>query len=93
MSEYLLRVVTTPQLHRIVRQSDECGFSRLPNDLLWEDIDPDGKHVLQAAHLPGEPHFVRTFAMCKLKNGSEPAELWIDVSAEAWERLPKEADE
>lgn len=93
MSESILRVVTTPQLRRIVRRSEECGLSRLPSDLLWDEIAPDGKHVLQAAFLPGEEGFVRTFAMCKLKKGSDPAELWIDVTTETWERLPKEANE
>ena len=93
MSESNLRVVTTPQLHRIVRRSEECGLSRLPSDLLWDDIEPDGKHVLQAAFLPGEERFVRTFAMCKLKKATAPAELWIDVTTDEWERLPKEAHE
>lgn len=91
MTEPRLRVVSTQQLRKIVRRSDKAGLSNLPNDLFWSEIDPNGKHVLNVMPHRGEFRFVRTFAMCKTKSGTGPAELWIDVTADDWERLPKEA--
>jgi hypothetical protein len=87
------RVVTTKQLRKIGQHGEKMGFTRLPNDQFWNEIDPQGKHVLNCFHLPGEYRFVRTFSMCKLKEKSSPAEVWIDVAAKDWNGLGKEAHE
>ena len=88
-----LSVVTTQHLRQIVRRSEKAGLSRIPNAALWKDTDTDGRHVVNTIPLPGEFRFVRTFAKCKLEKGIVPAEVWIDVTAEDWEQLRKEAHE
>lgn len=89
----MICVVSTEQLLQIAQKSEKAGLARLPNEAFWDQIDQHGKHVLNPFPLPGEYRFVRTFAMCKLKKGNDPAEVWIDVTAEDWRQLLKESHE
>lgn len=83
------RIVTTCELQKIARRSEEANLSRLPNNSLWEHIDQNGKHVLDPIPPHGEEHrFIRTFAMCKMEDTVEPAQLFIDVTVEDWQQLP-----
>ena len=86
-----MRIATTKELRKVVRRSERSSLTNLPNELFWEEIDLLGHHVLKAMPMPGEYRFVRTFALCKLKNVVEPAEVWIDVIADDWMQLRKEA--
>jgi hypothetical protein len=80
--------VTTTQLQELVRAGEEANLNRLPKDSLWKDIDPNGLHVLNLMELDwGERNFVRTFAMCKLKDSSDPTELFIDLKVDDWNQL------
>ena len=92
MNESNLCIVTTERLKSLVQNSEKRKLSRLPDESLWRDIDPCGKHVLQVFPLLAEFHFVRTFAMCKVVNQNDPAELWIDLIPGDWERLRKETN-
>jgi hypothetical protein len=82
-----MKLATTSCLRRIVKRSEVSGFSRLPSDRLWQDIDPKGKHLLQESPANWFSGFVRTYAMCKLKDRANPGELWIDVSRADWDVL------
>ena len=81
--------MTTTRLQELVRNSEEANLNRLPKDSLWKNIDPNGLHVLNLTELDweGERNFVRTFAMCKLKNSSDPTELFIDFKVDDWNQL------
>ncbi len=83
------RIVTTTQLQELVRNSEKANLNRLPKDSLWESIDPNGLHVLNPMQVDvvGKSHFVRTFAMCKLNNASDPTELFIDFKVDDWNQL------
>lgn len=83
-----MKVATTPCLRRIVKRSESSGFTRLPSDRLWQEIDPEGKHLLQESPVNWFSGFVRTYAMCKLKHKTDPGELWIDVRQADWDSLP-----
>ena len=83
----IMKIVTTKELREVCRRSDKAKLSSLPSDQLWKEIDPHGQHVLNPMPIPVESRFVRSFAMCKMKDKSDPAEVWIDVIADDWMRL------
>lgn len=39
-------VLTTPQLRTLCDQAEMLKFSNGPNDKFWEQVDPDGMHVV-----------------------------------------------
>ena len=78
---------TTTQLKNISQNSIKAHLSRLPDDTLWDQIDPRGRHILNCVPQPGERNFVRTFAMVKLRGSDEPAEIFLDLLPDDWAGL------
>ena len=92
-----MKIATTYQLRHACCRSTKAGFSRLPDALLWDDIDPEGLHVLQ--RMPEPRHhgeganlrpLVRCLAMLKMKgvpDAGEPLQMIVDLTFEDWDSL------
>lgn len=76
----MTKTATTNQLRTLANAARAADLNQYPNDELWNDIDPDGTHVLHMT-LPHHDHY-RTVWMVKLAGTMKPATVMIDTSHE-----------
>lgn len=88
-------VINTSDFKYISRDSIRRKYNRLPSDELLAALDPDGTHVLvfsmpheHAAGAPVEPH-MRTRWMMKLTGEDKPVDVFLDMTWEHFNALPK----
>jgi hypothetical protein len=90
-------VIDTESFKTISADSIERGYNRLPSDELLDALDPDGTHVLVLSlphdHIAGaldpEGGHVRTEWMMKLTGKEEAVNIFLDMTWENFNALPK----
>jgi hypothetical protein len=96
------RYCDTPTLIRLINEGEKYNFNRqLDLDMVLEDVDPEGLHVLSlelSNHFKQMLHpndslaeyvvYQRCSGLMKIRNSIDPQKVWIDIAADTWETLP-----
>lgn len=82
------RIASTTQLRSLAQAAEDMDLNQYPSERLWQDIDPEGVHVLSGL-LPHSDHY-RSMWLVKLRDTDEPARVLVDTTHELLQTLTGE---
>lgn len=88
------RVVSTDELKALAKDAQTAGLDRTIDWDILSELAPDGRHVLEYLGVVGfsENPVLRVKAALSRKAKPSPIEAYLDVSAEAFDRLTPFSD-
>ena len=81
-------VLTTALLKEVHDESVKRDFNRLLSDEFFENIDPEGIHLVTLAMPHGDADHVRVVFLAKMRDDDEPVTVTIDMTWDAYSHLP-----
>jgi hypothetical protein len=81
-------VMTTALLAEVNQESARRDFNRLLSDQFFEDVDPEGIHLITLAMPHGDADHVRVVFLAKMRNEKDPVTVTIDMTWDAYSHLP-----
>lgn len=82
------KVMNTEILRFLNKQAIKNDYNRSLTERFFEDVDPDGYHVVVFNMLHNDGPEIRCLIFAKLKDRVEPVEIQLDIHIEHFLELP-----
>jgi hypothetical protein len=83
-----LTAMNTSTLIKLAKEGNQKDLNRrLSVDHLSDNLDPDGIHIVASSMVESDGAIIRAQVLMKMQGQEEPAEGWLDMTIERFNKL------